>query len=287
METIHMLQGFASSGLDGFAMTVTNLADEMVYIALLIVTYLGFSPQYGRNLGIYFLLAMYSNGLLKDLFNSPRPFELDPAVLRVPEALDTAGGAGFPSGHAQSAATFWGVAARYVRLPWFTVTAIVLILLISVSRLYLGVHMPADVIAGVLLGAVIVALVPLLDRFRLKLAATLQVVLALAVPLALHLLAPTDNSGMLLGGLSGFLLAPLLHAYRVPSTVSGRVLVTLLGLTLVFVALLGSSALLPEDFKRDALGGYLRYLLIALIGLAGTPLLFGVLQYRRQAAPGH
>jgi membrane-associated phospholipid phosphatase len=284
METIHVLQGLASPSLDGFMMTVTNLADEMVYIALLIVAYLGFSAQHGRQLGILFLLAMYSNGLLKDLFSTPRPFELDSTVLRVPEAVATASGAGFPSGHAQSAPTFWGVAARYARRPWFTVAAILLIALISVSRLYLGVHMPIDVIVGMLLGAVLVALMPVLDRIRVRLAATLQIVLAVAIPLALHLLAPTDNSGMLLGGLSGFLLAPLLYDYKLPRTAAGRVLVTLLGLILVFTALLGSSSLLPEDFKSSAPGGFLRYLLIALIGVVGTPALFGILRFQRQAA---
>jgi membrane-associated phospholipid phosphatase len=283
MEIIHLLQGFASPALDTFVMAVTNLADEMVYIALLIVAYLGFSPRQGRHLGIYFLVAMYSNGLLKDLFSTLRPFEIDPDVLRVPEAVATAEGAGFPSGHAQSAATFWGVAARYVQRPWFTVLAVVLILLISVSRLYLGVHMPIDVVVGALLGGIVVLLVPVLDRIKVKLVAALQVLLAIAVPLLLHLVVPTDNSSILLGGLSGFLLAPLLYEYRLPRTVPARALVTALGLILVFGALLGSSALLSEDFKRSAVGGYLRYLLIALVGLVATPALFGVWRFRRQA----
>src|SRR5690554_813660 len=148
MELIEFLQGFASPGMDSFMFTVTNLADEMIYIALLVIAYLGFGPVQGRNLGILFLLAMYSNGLLKDLFGTLRPFQIDPEVLRVPAAVDTAGGHGFPSGHAQSATTFWGVAARYVARPWFTVLAVVLIVLISVSRMYLGVHLPVDIVGG-------------------------------------------------------------------------------------------------------------------------------------------
>jgi hypothetical protein len=170
-----------------------------------------------------------------------------------------------------------------VQRPWFTVLAVVLILLISVSRLYLGVHMPIDVVVGALLGGIVVLLVPVLDRIKVKLVAALQVLLAIAVPLLLHLVVPTDNSSILLGGLSGFLLAPLLYEYRLPRTVPARALVTALGLILVFGALLGSSALLSEDFKRSAVGGYLRYLLIALVGLVATPALFGVWRFRRQA----
>src|SRR5690625_1556032 len=125
-------------------MAVTMLADEMVYIALLVIAYLGFGARHGLVLGVSFLVAMYSNGLLKDLFNTLRPFQIDPTVLRVPAAVDTAGGAGFPSGHAQSATSFWGVAAVFLRLEWFTVLAVVLVVLIGESRLYLGVHMPLD-----------------------------------------------------------------------------------------------------------------------------------------------
>src|SRR5690606_28449759 len=109
----------ASPGMDSFMMTVTNLANDLVYIGLLVVAYLGFGPTAGRTLGIMFLLSMYANGLLKDLFSTQRPFQIDPGVLRVPAAVDTAGGHGFPSGHAQSAATFWGVAILLVKKPWF------------------------------------------------------------------------------------------------------------------------------------------------------------------------
>lgn len=274
METIHLLQGFASPALDAFAMTVTNLADELVYIGLLVIAYLGFSPVAGRRLAIYFLLAIYSNGLLKQLFATARPFEIDPAVLRVPAAVDTAGGAGFPSGHAQSSATFWGVAARYARRPWFIVVAVLLIALISVSRLYLGVHLPIDVIVGVLLGALVVVLLPVLDRLQLDAPLAMQIALSVVIPLALHLFAPTPDSAMLLGGLTGFLLAPLLIEYRLPRSFASRAAVTIFGLLIVFVALFGSSALLPEDFKRHALAGYLRYLLIALLALSGAPALF-------------
>src|SRR5699024_2653640 len=246
----------------------------MIYIALLVIAYLGFGARHGLVLGVSFLVAMYSNGLLKDLFNTLRPFQIDPSVLRVPAAVDTAGGAGFPSGHAQSATSFWGVAAVFLRRDWFTVLAFLLIALIGISRLYLGVHMPIDVVVGTLLGLVMVVLAPALLRSEIGYSKGVQVILAFCLPLLFHLVLPTDNSGMLLGGLSGFLLAPLLHRQNLRRNLSTRVLVTTVGLGCVFAALLGSSALLPEAVKASPLGSYFRYLVIALIGLVGVPLLF-------------
>lgn len=285
MDAVYFVQGAASPVLDSLMLAVTNLGHDLTYIALLVITYLGVSPVQGRRLGLLFLGAMYFNGLFKDFFSTPRPFELDPEVLRVPSAAESAAGAGFPSGHAQSSTTFWGVAAWYVRRPWFTALAVMLVALISFSRVYLGVHLPIDIIAGIGLGLLAVALAPVLDRTSLSCSRLLQLALALAVPLLVHLLFPAVNSGILLGGLSGFLAGPLLVRHRLPGTLAGRVLVTALGLALVFIVLLSSSALLPDEVKRHPVGEYLRYLVIALTGVALTPALFRL--FWREPASAH
>lgn len=272
METIIALQQFASPALDAFALAITNLGNELTYIALLVVTYLAIDSERGRSLGIYFLVAMYLNGELKALFETPRPYLIDQAVLR-PGAETTVSGAGIPSGHAQGAASFWGVAALYVRRPWFTALAALLVILVGLSRIYLGVHMPLDVMVGLLLGALLVALVPFLDRVSLPLPAGAAIAGGLLAPLAVHLLFPNEHSGLLLGGLAGFLTAPYLYRYQPPRSTSARALVAFLGLAFVFGALFGSSMLLPETVKDHPVGAYLRYLLLAYVGLLLVPYL--------------
>jgi undecaprenyl-diphosphatase len=93
------------------------------------------------------------NNLLKQGFLRPRPQVVDWGT--------TAMSWSFPSGHAMSAAVVYGtVAYLAARLQQRRVTrvltlacAAILILLICVSRLYLGVHYPSDVIAGLIIGA--------------------------------------------------------------------------------------------------------------------------------------
>ena len=92
------------------------------------------------------------NSLLKHTFDRPRPqvFEWGATVLT----------SSFPSGHAMSATIVYGtVAYLAARLQagraarWITyVAAALLIVLICTSRLYLGVHYPSDVVAGILMG---------------------------------------------------------------------------------------------------------------------------------------
>ena len=68
------------------------------------------------------------------------------------------GGSSFPSGHAVAAAAFypllaWSLARRRPRaLPAAMAVAMVIVLMISVGRLYLGLHWPSDVFAGCVIG---------------------------------------------------------------------------------------------------------------------------------------
>lgn len=92
------------------------------------------------------------NNVLKLIFMRERPQFFEWAA--------HASSSSFPSGHAMSAAIVYGtvgyLAARLQRrrwARWLTLTvAFVLIILICASRVYLGVHYPSDVVAGLVLG---------------------------------------------------------------------------------------------------------------------------------------
>jgi undecaprenyl-diphosphatase len=92
--------------------------------------------------------------LLKELFDRPRP-DLVPHGSYVYQAS-------FPSGHAMSSAAFYltlGVllarlhVRRYIQ-SYFVVSALIITMIVGVSRVYLGVHWPSDVLAGWALGSV-------------------------------------------------------------------------------------------------------------------------------------
>jgi undecaprenyl-diphosphatase len=92
------------------------------------------------------------NAVLKLGFNRPRPSILVPVVHAVSSS--------FPSGHAMSAAIVYTtvayLAARLLKRRWarwlVMTAAFIVIALISLSRMYLGVHYPSDVLAGIVVG---------------------------------------------------------------------------------------------------------------------------------------
>jgi membrane-associated phospholipid phosphatase len=99
------------------------------------------------------------NDALKIAFHTPRPsWTGGPPCPLVAESTFA-----FPSAHAQLAAGFWGYLAASVRRFWLSVSCALLILLIGASRVYLGVHTPLDVVAGWIIGLLILALFLLLE----------------------------------------------------------------------------------------------------------------------------
>ncbi len=293
METILFLQGFASPTLDAFFQGVSRLGSSQVYIALLLVLYLGVDARLGQRVGIFLLFGFYLNFQLKGLVGTGRPFLIDPSVGRTPEAIPTSG-PGFPSAHAQLSLTFWGYTAWWLRRPWLWGLAAILVGLISLSRLYLGMHFLVDVLGGLALGALYTAVLVLAEplwRSLRTFSKGLRALVGVLVPLGLLLVFPPPGLevDLILGGMAAFLSAPLLLPYTPPATLWRRFVVVLGGILLVFAVLIASSLLLPEAWKRDVLIGFFRYLALGYVGLYLVPLLAQTLGLapKKTASPRH
>ncbi len=124
------------------------LGEEWFYLFFLPLLYWCVNPSLGRWVAYALLLSGYVNSALKHVWNAPRPPE---ALWR--NLVVRPNGPGFPSGHAQISTTVWGVLAWRVRRAWLWALAVVLVGVISFSRIYNGVHYPHDVVGGLVIGA--------------------------------------------------------------------------------------------------------------------------------------
>lgn len=135
---------------------ITHLGDSgFIWIALGIFLILKKST---RKNGIIMLISLalgsiIGNGILKNLFERPRPFVELSLIPFIPEPQ----GFSFPSGH--SMASFVGATCIYYTNKKFGILAYILATLIALSRVILIVHYPSDVITGAILGIFVALLV--------------------------------------------------------------------------------------------------------------------------------
>ena len=88
---------------------------------------------------------------LKRIFLRPRPYVADPAGVRL--MADPPRATSWPSSHPAVLLAFVTVAGRELRLPGAARAALTgLGVVVGISRTYVGVHYPADVVGGLLLG---------------------------------------------------------------------------------------------------------------------------------------
>ena len=140
--------------LNPIVVFITSLGDEgMIWI---VATLLLLIPKKTRKIGVMSGLALLgslliNNTLIKNLVARPRPYtRLEDLTILIPKP----GKYSFPSGHTASSFASGVVFFRQLPKKW-GVPALVLAFLMGLSRLYVGVHYPTDVLAGMIVGALL------------------------------------------------------------------------------------------------------------------------------------
>jgi undecaprenyl-diphosphatase len=142
--------------LDRAMLEITFLGTGLIVMTIVLVSGMFLWLTKHKHSALLLIVAtaggMLLNGLLKAGFDRPRPQVFEWAQHTVSSS--------FPSGHAMSAATVYMtvayLAARLQRRRLSRIltllAATIVVVLIAVSRLYLGVHYPSDVAAGITIG---------------------------------------------------------------------------------------------------------------------------------------
>lgn len=285
-DLILWFQSLGSSALDAFFLAVTWLGDPEAYMVILTLIYWCVNRRWGIRLLVLMMLSSWVNEFVKSLLKLPRP---DPTRVRQLVSETTYG---LPSNHAQTTGiVLWGYLAVKARRGWFTGLAVVMALLISLSRIYLGIHFPQDVLAGWLLGAAVLAL---WLHYEERLAAAWSGLstagragVSVLGPLALALLLPPDRAGhypnafgAVVGGtLMGAGLGTLVEArwarFRVDGSAGRRVARYVVGIALVGLVYV-AGGLIPdlEPWMLHQSVRMVRYAAVALMAIGAAPWLF-------------
>ena len=165
MTFLYWLESIRTPVLDAFMATVTHLGEETFFLVIALLVFWCVNKKQGYSLLLIGFFGIIVNQLLKLTFRIPRPWVKDPDFTVVESAVEEATGYSFPSGHTQNTVDTFGCVARGARRMWLRIVCIVIIVLVALSRMYLGVHTPLDVGVSLGIGALLILFVyPLLER---------------------------------------------------------------------------------------------------------------------------
>ena len=258
---------------------LTFLGDETFYLVFMPVLYWCIDRRAGSRLFFLLLFSAYLNAIAKVLADQPRPFAYDPRV----EAMVHAGGGGMPSGHTQNAVVVWGYLAARLdnKVAWLI--AGILMIGIPLSRIYLGVHFPTDLIGGYLLGGIILfiylSVAPRLEVWLGEQGFARQLLISLLGPLMLVVLNPGGDkyvlsmASILMGVCMGFVLERRYVGFSCKGPWRKRAIRYLLGVVVLF-GLWGGLKVVFDGLEPAAPLRFIRYALVGLWGGGGAPWLF-------------
>ena len=150
---VWIAQNIRNGLLDPLMMFYTKLGDAgLLFIALGLVMLL-FKPT--RKAGFSALCAMIIglvvvNLTIKPLVNRPRPWVVIEGFEYLVWEKDPKS---FPSGHTNAAFAFALALCMAAPKRWMKITAVCMAVVMGLSRLYVGVHFPSDVLVGALIGS--------------------------------------------------------------------------------------------------------------------------------------
>lgn len=165
MSFLYFLENLRNPVCDTLFSLITHLGEETVFILVGILFFWCINKREGYYMLTVGLVGTVINQFLKMWFRIPRPWVKDPNFTIVESARAEATGYSFPSGHTQSAVGTFGSIARWNKQLWIRIVCIAVCLLVPLSRMWLGVHTPADVGVSILVAILLVfGLYPIMNK---------------------------------------------------------------------------------------------------------------------------
>ena len=165
MEFLYFLEGLRTPAGDAFFSLITHLGEETLFIVAGLLVFWCIDKLQGYYLLIVGLTGTVINQFLKLWFRIPRPWVKDPEFTIVESARAEATGYSFPSGHTQSSVGIFGAVARWNKQLPVRIICVALCVLVPLSRMYLGVHTPADVGVSIAVALILIfGLYPILQK---------------------------------------------------------------------------------------------------------------------------
>ncbi|OJV64799.1 MAG: hypothetical protein BGO41_14495 [Clostridiales bacterium 38-18] len=250
METsiINWFQSIQTPFLDRIFILITLLGEEYFYILVLGIAYWCVSKK--NTVFIVYCLTFSSviNSALKEMFNELRPFQvLDIRALRV----ETATGTSFPSGHTQTVTAFYVAVASLFKKKWLWGISAIIPFLVGVSRIYLGVHWPKDVLGGWLIGILSVVIVTWILRNDNKMKVQQMTLFLVVLSVVSLIFFTSENYVKAVAAFSAFIIGQMMEekwvSFSTKTNLTKQFVKIVLGMSITAGVFIGLKAILPDE----------------------------------------
>jgi len=292
MDFLYLLEKIRMPVLNEFMLAVTMLGEETAFLALALIFFWCVDKRRGYLIMSAGFIGTMANQFMKLWFRIPRPWVLDPDFTILEQAREAATGYSFPSGHTTSAFATFGAIGITAKKNTVRVLCAALAVLVGLSRMYIGVHTPADVLVGAATSLVLVGLLHKVCMEEKGMKALLASMIAMAIGLLLFVElypfpADTDphnlesgvkNAYTMIGCLTGVAIVYVVEKKYIRFSTRAvwwaQILKVVVGLGLVLLVKEGLRSPLEAAFSVHMAARAVRYFLIVITAGIIWPLSF-------------
>lgn len=294
MEFLYLLEKIRVPVLNDLMLLITHLGEETAFLAIGIIVFWCVDKYQGYYLMGVGLFGNMANQFLKILCRIPRPWIRDPNFHALESAIPEASGYSFPSGHSQTAVGTFGCIAATQKKNWIRGVCIAIMILVPLSRMYVGVHTPADVLvgSGMALAMVFLFRPLMLGKGKKNIPVVFAVLTLLSVAYLLYVELypfPADldphnyesavkNGYTFVGCFVGLLIVWFVDEKKLQFTNEAvwwaQILKAVLGLAVVMLVKEGTKGVLNAIFGDEMIARAVRYCLVVLTAGIVWPLTF-------------
>ena len=303
LRILMFLQSIRSPLLNIVFLIFTISTEAPVIVLVSALMYWCINKKYGQRMLFSIIGNFVINTGVKEFVKAIRPIGI-PGLESM--RVSTATGYSFPSGHTQTATSFWTSIMILSRKSWVYVLGILMIVVVGVSRLYLGVHWPIDVafgwIFGILFSVVFIRLFDYVDKYKNYWILVLLLIVFAIVGYFINSESYIEYFGILTGFVIGYIVEDKFINFSTDkrnrqainfsrnsknenrvSIIFKRFIIGIISLGVVYMLLKSAAYLIPKYFEvknfeiYSVIVNYIRYSLVVFYAVAGVPLLFKVL----------
>ena len=197
MAFLKLLEGIRTPFLDSLFLLITKLGETEMTIVVMLPVFWCINKSLGYYMAFCDVYGIAINQFVKGIFKIARPWMKDPTLKTVEAAKPAATGYSFPSGHTANSVVLFGALSTGTKKTSVRWIFWLLAAAVAFSRLYLGVHSPADVLFSIGISIILLVAVDRLIKSASKkpIAEILLVCVPILLGVGLTVYCNAENDG--------------------------------------------------------------------------------------------